>query len=854
MSKKTRFLHRSAGWPRGLLLGLLGAGVLAGAAGDAAAQRAGRSEVPEAQITGQVLDAESYLGLAGATVRLEVQRAGSQGSDGNGEPVFRPLRSTVTDVEGMYRFEGLRPARYRLQVERIGYFESAVEIDLLSTQPTRLSVGLSVAPVTLEPLRVVGRTVDPFVRADFPDADVAGARARLARVRQAEYLVSDTRAMSHAEVVEAVTLGETDLFRALQRAPGVTTRDDYTATMWTRGASWDQTRIFLDGLPLYNPTHAGWLFSAINPDAVGAAAFHPGYRPARLSEGAAGALDLRTRSGGQLGRVRSTGEISLASARFAVDGEALDGRLAWMVAARRTYVDLLSALARGLAGNDELYVPYDFADVVGRVDGELGEGWKFEASGIVEYDHLRGEIPGLLEGNRGRWGNQAGRVTLQVPLGPVHARVTSGVTHFSTVVREEEELLTRPVTLAGLRNAIEHRSLDLELSPSASAEGGGAWSAGIQLTSDSVSYDGPFTLLVALPTNARRDTVDVNPFTYGNALEQTAVWGERSWSLGSALTLQTGARVEFGDSVYNGGEVRVGPRFAARYRLGDETIVSAGWLRSFQYTQDVAPVAGPVGPQLHLSAIWVLASPARIYPAIRADMLTLGLEHWWNEGLLLGATVYRRDATGLKIPNPTPGAVTPSRDPDAEAANEAEGIELSARKLQGRWTGSLGYSLGVSNMRTVPRIPEAEPREFPSASDVRHAFDATAMGAVGRGLRAAAAFTYGSGVPFTRLLLPDTVSGSRRAELEAPNQERTRSYSSLDLMLEYSAAFEEWQMNVYLQVRNVLNRDNAVTYAGSERCAASPGGTGGCDGAAGPRDRFQAGLPRLPLFGVRISF
>src|SRR5690606_14373537 len=115
-------------------------------------------------------------------------------------------------------------------------------------------------------------------------------------------------------------------FRALQRTPGVTTRDDFTATLWTRGASWDQTRVYLDGLPLFNPTHAGWLFSAVNPDALGEAVFYPGVRPARYGEGAAAVLDLSARSGGGPG-VRGRGELSLASARLAMDGGTRDGEL-----------------------------------------------------------------------------------------------------------------------------------------------------------------------------------------------------------------------------------------------------------------------------------------------------------------------------------------------------------------------------------------------------------------------------------------------------------------------------------------------------------------------------------------------
>src|SRR5690606_35716776 len=123
--------------------------------------------------------------------------------------------------------------------------------------------------------------------------------------------------------------------------PGVGRRDDYTAVLWTRGAPWVQTRVYFDGLPLYNPTHGGWPFSSINPDGIGSAFFHPGVRSAEWGEGAAAVLVLRSRPGSRTEPIQVRGEISLASTRLGADGH-LPGGATWMFAARRTYVDVLT--------------------------------------------------------------------------------------------------------------------------------------------------------------------------------------------------------------------------------------------------------------------------------------------------------------------------------------------------------------------------------------------------------------------------------------------------------------------------------------------------------------------------------
>jgi hypothetical protein len=60
-------------------------------------------------------------------------------------------------------------------------------------------------------------------------------------------------------------------------------------------------------------------------------------------------------------------------------------------------------------------------------------------------------------------------------------------------------------------------------------------------------------------------------------------------------------------------------------------------------------------------------------------------------------------------------------------------------------------------------------------------------------------------------------------------------------------------MTVFVQLRNVLNRANAVTYVGSfPNCTETsptrrPVGGGVCDG-------FDRGLPLLPLVGVSVRF
>jgi hypothetical protein len=809
-------------------------------------------------VTGRIVDSETMRPLENAAVQLDPVGP-ARGATG---AVTR--RSAITDSLGGYRFTGVRPGLYSLIVRRIGYVPRRIDVDLREASSALLSLALEVDPVLLPPVKVRADPTQPFTQADRPSFGSPDGEAAVLRGRQATYMAGDVRELTQAEVVQSVTLAETDVFRALQRMPGVSTRDDYTATLWTRGATWDQTRIYFDGLPLYNPTHAGWLFAAVNPDAIGSATFHPGMRSAKWGEGAAAVLDLRSRSGGEGGStLRGSSELSLASARLALDGQSPDGRFGWMIAGRRTYVDLVSSIAGAFDGRDE-GIPYDFGDVVARVDGRLGQGWSYMASGILEQDNLRGDVPGLLRNNKGKWGNDAGQITVGIPLGSkVRASVQTGQTHFRAAIQQRNSdalpVRTDP-TLPPLETVIRHGQFGVEIRPVQRDGRPAKWGAGFQIVRDSVRYKGPFPLLSELASVLPVDTT--NDFQNGSGLGYRAFWGERRFAVGRPFELETGVRVETGDSVLNGGSVRVAPRIAGRLQLPDGLHLSAAWARSYQYTQDIAPVAGPLGPQLHLTHLWVQAQATESsYPAVRADILTVGAEKWLSEDWLAAVNVYDRHATGVEIPNPQGGRVAPDRDPDANATNEAYGVELSARRVIGSWTAAFGYTYGNSRMHVLNVVGrDTVPATYPSSADVRHALDLSGMTDLGRGVRLGGAFTFGSGVPYTRLILPELEDPSPQVEVSESNIARTPAYASLDLLLEYTRTEERWQMTGYLQLRNALDRDNCVTYVGSRRLDTAEGdalssSTAACTGAGeGVFDHFERGIPRLPLIGVRVTF
>lgn len=789
-------------------------------------------------ITGQVIDAADGSPLAGAHVHLDPFGRRAESPDG----ASRTAWDALTPGSGWYRFTGVPPGKYRVRVYRPGYTSRSVDVTVVGDETRSLTVGLELRPILLPSLTARSIEPEPYTRTASAGADRLGARRAVVRVRQREHLPSDVRSLTAAEVADAVTLGEPDLFRAIQRMPGVGRRDDYTAVLWSRGADWPLTRVYFDGLPLFNPTHAGSLFSSISPNGVGEVTYHPGLRSARWGEGAAGLLDLRSRLGGLDGPLSGRGGLSLVSGQMALDGRMGDVAR-WTVTARRTHVDLLSRAWAYLTPQTRLRVPYDFSDVTGRMSLDAGP-LVVEASTLNERDRLRGDIPGLLVNNSGRWGNRLGRVTLGLRLRPVELSVTRGATRFATIVDEEwrEEGAvpsdTGDASLPALENGIDHDLLRFRAVSGAGWPDWLRWGLGIDVIENRVRYDGPFSLLGEGIPGLARDSLDRIPFSLTAETEHRAVWGEVGLDVPGGIEILTGVRVESGDSVRNGGRERVAPRLSARWTLSPKLSVSAGWNRIYQYIQAIGATGGPLGPQLHLSNLWILAGLG--YPAVKAEITTVGAELWLDERWLLSATVYDRHMAGLTEPDPTPGTLRPDRS-HVEAENLAQGLELAARRLAGRWTASFGYALARSDI-------VADSLRYPSSSDIRHALDASLSYRVDEHVWLGAASSYASGVPYTRIVVTGT------PHVEEPNGHRTPAYLGLDLVLEYTTQVGRWTVGGYLQLVNALGRENEVTYAGTvERCL---GGESleQCAGAVTLHDRFRDGLPRLPLVGVHVAF
>lgn len=228
-----------------------------------------------------------------------------------------------------------------------------------------------------------------------PDTEVVDIRADLHRT----ILLSPQTALEEVKVTEtkrtpadrtrlspldisrkAAPLGESDLLRALQRTAGVQSATDGGASLLVRGGDAGQNLHLLDGVPLYYVDHFGGITSVFNTDALKSVDFYKGGFPARYGGRVSSVVDVAARDG-NMERWGGSASLGLLKGSAVIEGPLIKERASVMIAARRTWVDLLVR-----AFTDDVRV--NFSDVNAKANYILNKNHRFYLSGYTGRDKL----------------------------------------------------------------------------------------------------------------------------------------------------------------------------------------------------------------------------------------------------------------------------------------------------------------------------------------------------------------------------------------------------------------------------------------------------------------------------------
>ncbi len=137
-----------------------------------------------------------------------------------------------------------------------------------------------------------------------------------------------------------VLLGEKDILKTIQMLPGVKSGGEGNTGFFVRGGAADQNLILLDEATVYNSSHLLGFFSTFNADAIKDVSLYKGGIPAHYGGRLSSVLDVKMQDGNNQ-EYGVEGGIGLIASRLKLEGPIVKDKSSFMISARRTYLDLL---------------------------------------------------------------------------------------------------------------------------------------------------------------------------------------------------------------------------------------------------------------------------------------------------------------------------------------------------------------------------------------------------------------------------------------------------------------------------------------------------------------------------------
>jgi len=173
-------------------------------------------------------------------------------------------------------------------------------------------------------------------------------------------------------------LGETDVIKSILTLPGVTNAGEGQSGFNVRGGSTDQNLVLLDEATIYNTSHLFGFFSVFNTDAIKDLKLYKGGIPSRFGGRVASVLEIYQKDGNSTD-FHMNGGIGIISSRLLAEGPIVKDKGSFLFAGRSSYAHLFLKLS------DNKNSAY-FYDLNTKLSYKLNENNNLYASGYFGRD------------------------------------------------------------------------------------------------------------------------------------------------------------------------------------------------------------------------------------------------------------------------------------------------------------------------------------------------------------------------------------------------------------------------------------------------------------------------------------
>ena len=626
-------------------------------------------------------------------------------------------------------------------------------------------------------------------------------------------------------------LGEKDVMRMLRLMPGVQKGSESNSGIYVRGGSPDQNLILLDQAPIYNPNHLLGFFSAFNGDVLSRVDLTKCGFPARFGGRLSSVIELTTQDGAT-DKLHGEASIGLVASRVTLRGP-LSKKVSYMIAGRRTYLDLVTGLLLP-STTDQPALKTFFYDLNAKITVDAGPNDKLYISGYTSRDKFTNvRTDGMPLRSTLAWTNGAGSfrwnhrtsATSTTDLSLIYSQYLTGVQDQQTA---SENAQTGFYTL-NYQSAIQDLGLKYEVNQYINNRH--QLRFGGQVTHR--RFD-PKAYVQSGLSDAQRPTND----QVVNAVEAGA-YLEHVWNPTNQLHISSGLRISAYSVLENAQAtattptyIRPEPRLSMAYEVSPTLSLKGSYALMNQYVHMLSSTGIGLSTDLWVPTVQQV-SPQQsqqfavgMVKALPKSGLTFTVEGYYKQ--MHHLLSYREGASFLSTDSQ--GNLTSSNWVDNVTSGQgwSYGTELMLQKRTGRFTGWIGYTLSWTKWQ-FEELNNGNP--FFPRYDRRHDASIVGMYELSPSITLSGSWVYGTGnalmLPLSRysgyadLKTTNTAtsanalygSGANVKEYGEQNSFRAEAYHRLDVSLRFlkkrANSERVWELSIY----NVYNRRNAFMYS-----------------------------------------
>lgn len=587
--------------------------------------------------------------------------------------------------------------------------------------------------------------------------------------------------------------GEQDVMRSMQLLTGVKSESDASSSFQVRGGTSAQNQILVDMSPIYNVGHLAGLFSAFNSDALVSATLYKGLLPAQYGGASSAVLDIIGKTGNK-SELHGGASIGLLAAKATLEGPIVKDKASFLVTARRSYMDMFLKLSPDFKGNT-LY----FYDVNAKADWTINQRNQLFLSFFTGKDRTSLEDMADI-----RWNNLAASLKwLHHFGGGSYAQSTAYYSGYQT------------------DNGIDFLGLNIWFSGHI-RQMGFRQDFHVSLGKPQIEAGFQTTLMNVKSAEWKQVTL--------HEKEQRRAWDNAAWvnltaPIGRRLELSAGLRLSafspLGGSLYydieDDGSIGwyynyaknqivkthmvLEPRLSLNYQLSPVTSLKLGYTRTSQnvhalrnqststpfdrYTMSSNIVKPEVADQIS-GGVFVM-TPSQDYD--------FALEAYFRH---INNTLDYRDGKSFASEIEIERLML-------SGEGRGYGVELSARKNNGRLTGWIGYTLSWSKAK-IDGINQG--RWYDANNDRRHDINIVAMYRFSKRWMASASWVFNSGQAFTAPSGKYMIEDNWIYYYTERNGYRAPDMHHLDVSATWSKRYRNRTHQLVFGIYNLYNRYN----------------------------------------------